>query len=182
MDRPGLVSAERFKRTLALFGLVCLVGAVLTPWLAWQVHARDSAAPRPGSTLHAAGSVIGDPALLSGAELWAEPATIDRSAITCQSNLRKRGTLTAHDLGADRARHRTVTVDGTEVRYLTSADGLTQIRCEGPGLTGIRLSEGTAATGGNGAAVAVLLAAPILAIVGLAIRRTGYRVSGRHVS
>src|SRR4051812_31013254 len=165
------------RRVTALFGLVCLAGSVLAAAFAVFLLTTHGSGRTLSSEEVPAGRSV---RLVRPTTVWAKPATVDLSSVSC----------TAEELGGTKAARlplghapdgkgtATSSAHGT-LRYLTrtSAAGFTvgSVTCTGPNLSAI-VTARDAREIRHDAGIAFLVAVPILLLLGLGIRRAGFRL------
>lgn len=164
------------RQVAGLFGLVCLVGGVVAPFLGIALLVMGGSGPSFSSQVHAAGQSI---RIVKPTTLWAKPASVDVSSITCTADEfggSERTVLTPG--GASDGRSTATSSQHGSLRYVasTTAAGFSvgSVTCTGPGLTAI-VTARDSGTIGKHAGIAFLVAAPILLTLGVGIRRAGFR-------
>jgi hypothetical protein len=165
------------RQVTALFGVVCLVGSLLAAVFAVFLLTTDGSGPVFGSESPAGESVT----LIRPTTLWAKPASVELSAVTCTADELDGTRKVRLPLGnppdgkatVDSSRHGTL-------RYLTrtSAAGFTvgSVTCNGSGLSAIVTARDSRAIHHH-TGLGLLVGVPILLLLGLGIRRAGFRVS-----
>lgn len=165
------------RQVTALFGLVCLAGSVLAAAFAVFLLTTDGSGPTFSSEESPAGQSV---RLVRPTTLWAKPSTVDLASVTCRVQ-ELGGTRTAHlPLGHAPDGQSTVrsSAHGT-LRYLTrtSKAGFTvgSVTCTGSNLSAIVTARDSREIH-RAAGVAFVVATPILLVLGLGIRRAGFRL------
>lgn len=165
------------RRVTALFGLVCLAGSVLAAAFAVFLLTTGGSGPTFGREESPAGQIV---RLVRPTTLWAKPATVELSSITCTA-VELGGTKTARlALGHAPDGEATATSSAHgQLRYLTrtSTAGFTvgSVTCAGLGLSAIVTARDSGEIH-HAAGVAFLVAVPVLLLVGVGIRRAGFRL------
>ena len=166
------------RRITALFGLVCLAGSLLAAVFAVFLLTTGGSGPTFSSDETPAGQSV---RLVRPTTLWAKPSSVELSAVTCTAE-ELDGTRSARlPLGHAPDGKATVTSSGHgTLRYLTrtSTAGFTvgSVTCTGADLTAIVTARDSSAIH-HSAGVGFLVAVPILLLLGLGIRRAGFRVN-----
>jgi hypothetical protein len=165
------------RRVTALFGLLCLAGSVLAAAFAVFLLATNGSGPTFSGEESPTGQSV---RLVRPTTLWAKPSTVDLSSVTCTAEELGGPKTVRLPLGHAPDGKATVTnsAHGT-LRYLTrtSKAGFTvgSVTCTGTNLSAIVTARDSGAIH-HAAGVAFLVAVPILLLLGLGIRRAGFRL------
>ncbi|RLV54656.1 hypothetical protein D9V41_15155 [Aeromicrobium phragmitis] len=160
-------TSSSFHRTVSLFAIACLSALVVGPFAAWMAHERGSMPGSFAAERYRAGEEfrVSEPG--RSVAVWALPADTDRSAVRCTSN----------DEPRELAETRTTQIDGESAVLLLDDEflSLEKLVCTGGGLSTIAVSSRLAESTSRTMTIGALVAAPVLVVVGLALRRRGFR-------
>lgn len=154
-------------RTVSLFAIACLAALVVGPFAAWMAHEQGAMPGTFSAERHSAGEEfrVSEPG--RNVAIWALPAEVDRASVRCTSN----GEL----LGL--AEERTTQVDGESAVLLLDDEflSLERLSCSGGGVQELALSSRMAESTSRTITIGALVATPALFVVGLVLRRRGFR-------
>ena len=164
------------RQVTALFGLVCLAGALLAPILGIVLLVTGGGGPAFSDETHEPGQEI---RLVRPTTVWAQPASVDVSAVTCTAS-EFGGTGSAKlQVGKPSSGPSIVDRSTGDVRFLTTTSradfSVGTVSCTGGGITAILTARDSGAVHKQ-AGIAFLVATPILLAIGLGVRRAGFRV------
>lgn len=156
-----------FHRTVSLFAIACLAALVVGPFAAWMAHEQGAMPGSFSAERHAAGEEfrVSEPGRNVG--VWALPADVDRASVRCTSN----------GESLELAESRTTQLDGESAALLLDDEflSLERLSCSGGGLQEIAISSRLAESTARTMMIGALVATPVLFVVGLVLRRRGFR-------
>lgn len=162
------------RQVTACFGLSCLIAAVFAPIFGVLLLVKGGHDPAITGESQATGAAI---TMIRPTTLWAQPAEVDVDTVTCVASEfggTKSATLPVGDAPEGRL---TVTNSRGEFRFLTNTSRagfeVGSVTCTGTGLSSVTTATDSAAIG-KSAAILLLVATPMLAVVGFVIRRAGF--------
>lgn len=154
-------------RVVSLFAIACLAFLVVGPFAAWVAHERASLPGNVHQERYRPGEEFRVTEAGSSAAIWALPGDVDRGAVRCTSN----------GEALELAPENTTEIDGTTAVLLLDKEflSLERLSCSGGGIDQLAVSTRLAESSARTLTVGALVATPILFVLGIVLRRRGYR-------
>ena len=166
------------REVTTYFALLCLIGAVAAPIFALALLVTGDSRPAVDGESTPAGEAV---KLIRPTSLWAQPADVDITGITCTASEFGGTAKTSLPLG-DAPGDPSVSNDRGSFRYLTSTSRadfeVGSVDCAGPGLESVTAARDVGAVKKQ-AAMTFLVATPILCVIGFGLRRAGFVLKPR---